>query len=731
MPSKSKTKKDIKVVIVESPTKAKTISKFLDSSYHVTSSFGHIRDLPKSKIGVDVEHDFEPHYIIPRLAKPRVKALKELAKKASEIILATDEDREGEAIAWHIAQILDPEAQVVKPKTRTLKSTQDPSSLPTGDIPKEDKIRDAGLKIPVSSMKRITFHEITKQAIEEALTRPRALDMNLVNAQQARRILDRLVGYELSPFLWKKLVRGLSAGRVQSAALRIIVEREEEIKKFIPQSYWTVEAQLKTKAKQEEFPASLISIDGKKLEKFDIKNTEEADAMVRALERAAWHVSHITKKEFKKTPPPPFTTSTLQQEAGKKIRFSAKQTMMAAQQLYEGVELPGEGSVGLITYMRTDSVQCSENAITEARAVITHTFGKNFVLAEPRKFKTKSKGAQEAHEAIRPTDPKRHPDSMKEQLSAMQWKLYNLIWRRFVASQMEQAIFDTTAIDVAATETADKRSYLFRANGVTKKFGGFLEAYPMKFEDTILPDMAEHDAVDASSVSAEAHATQPPPRYSEASLVKALEEHGIGRPSTYAPTISTIQARGYVEKNKDRRLAPTEMGEKVNAMLVEHFPQIVDIAFTAKMEEELDDVAEGKVVWQKTIREFYEPFHKNLVLKYEEVKKEVLDEKTDEICEKCGGPMIIKMGRFGKFLACSKFPECKNTKTIKKTIGLRCPLCNEGDVVEKRTKKKRTFWGCSRYPDCAYASWENPLNKKKEDPAPTEPEEEESSATEE
>ncbi|MEK7493710.1 MAG: DNA topoisomerase, partial [Patescibacteria group bacterium] len=321
--------------------------------------------------------------------------------------------------------------------------------------------------------------------------------------------------------------------------------------------------------------------------------------------------------------------------------------------------------------------------------------------------------------------------SMKEQLSAMQWKLYNLIWRRFIASQMEQATFDTTAIDIAATETADTRAYMFRANGVTKKFGGFLEAYPMKFEDTILPDLAERDALDATTVNAEAHATQPPPRYSEASLVKALEEHGIGRPSTYAPTISTIQARGYVEKNKDRRLAPTEMGVKVNAMLVEHFPQIVDIAFTAKMEEDLDSVAEGKAVWQKTIREFYEPFHKNLELKYEEVKKEVLDEKTDEICEKCGGPMIIKVGRFGKFLACSKFPECKNTKTIKKTIGLRCPLCNEGDVVEKRTKKKRTFWGCSRYPACTYASWENPLNKKKEEPAPAEPEEEESSATEE
>ncbi|MCR4322503.1 MAG: type I DNA topoisomerase, partial [Candidatus Azambacteria bacterium] len=478
-------------------------------------------------------------------------------------------------------------------------------------------------------------------------------------------------------------------------------------------------------------PASLISIDGKKLEKFDIKDTEEADALVRALEHAAWQVSHVAKKEFKKTPPAPFTTSTLQQEAGKKIRFSAKQTMMTAQQLYEGIELPSEGSIGLITYMRTDSVFCSENAITEARNVITQTFGASFTPAEVRKFKTKSKLAQEAHEAIRPTNPQRHPDGMKDHLSPPQWKLYNLIWRRFIASQMEQAIFDTTAIDIVASETTDARSYIFRANGVTKKFSGFLEAYPMKFEDTVLPPMAEHDAVDATAVNAEAHTTQPPPRYSEASLVKALEEHGIGRPSTYAPTISTIQARGYVEKNKDRRLAPTEMGIKVNTMLVKHFPQIVDIAFTAKMEEDLDSVAEGKTVWQKTIREFYEPFHKNLMEKYDEVEKEVMEEKTDELCEKCGGPMVIKMGRFGKFLACSKFPECKNTKTIRKTIGLRCPLCNEGDVVEKRTKKKRTFWGCSRYPECAYASWENPLNKKKEEPAPTEPEEEEPAANEE
>lgn len=691
MASKSKAKSNT-LIIVESPTKAKTITKFLGSGYTVLSSFGHVRDLPKSKIGVDVENGFEPHYIIPRTAKAHVKDLKEKAKKATDVILATDEDREGEAIAWHIAHVLELDSEKAK---------------------------------------RITFHEITKPAIEEALTHPRNIIMNLVDAQQARRILDRLVGYELSPFLWKKIMRGLSAGRVQSAALRLIAEREEEIKKFIPQEYWSIHAQLKRSQTAEEFSTALVAIDDMKVGKLDIGNQKDANAIVTAVKDASWTVERVTKKETKKMPAAPFTTSTLQQEAARKIRFSAKQTMMTAQQLYEGIEIPGEGSVGLITYMRTDSVNIAESALAQARTMIAKKYGENFVVAGGRKFKTKSKGAQEAHEAIRPTDPARDPENLKDNLTPQQWKLYNLIWRRFMASQMEHALFDTTAVDIAARDTADGRTYIFRANGIVKKFAGFLEAYPTKFEDAVLPDVQEKESLAALAVTPEQHATQPPARYTEASLVKALEEHGIGRPSTYAPTISTIQSRGYVDKDKDRRLLPTEVGLKVNTMLVEHFPAIVDIAFTAQMEEELDGVAEGKTDWRKTLKEFYVPFHENLTKKYDEVVKEKMEETTDQVCEKCGSPMVIKMGRFGRFLACSNFPECKNTKTIKKTTGLKCPKCNEGDVVEKRTKKRRTFWGCSRYPECDYATWENPLKKKEaaaeETAAAAEPNEEEES----
>ena len=666
-------KKTNALIIVESPTKAKTITKFLGSGYTVLSSFGHVRDLPKSKIGVDIENGFEPHYIIPRTAKARVKDLKEKAKKATDVILATDEDREGEAIAWHIAHVLELDSEKAK---------------------------------------RITFHEITKPAIEEALTHPRNIIMNLVDAQQARRILDRLVGYELSPFLWKKGMRGLSAGRVQSAALRLIAEREEEIKKFIPQEYWSIHANLKRSQTTEEFSTALVAIDDAKVGKLDIANEKQARDIVAAVKDASWTVERVTKKETKKMPAAPFTTSTLQQEAARKIRFSAKQTMMIAQQLYEGIELPSEGSVGLITYMRTDSLNVSASALADAQKVIAKKYGENFVFVGGRKFKTKSKGAQEAHEAIRPTDPARDPENLKDHLTPQQWKLYNLIWRRFIASQMEHALFDTTAIDIAARETTDNKTYIFRANGIVKKFAGFLEAYPTKFEDALLPDVQEKESLTALAVTPDQHATQPPARYTEASLVKALEEHGIGRPSTYAPTISTIQSRGYVEKDKDRRLLPTEVGLKVNTMLVAHFPNIVDIAFTAHMEEELDGVAEGKTDWRKILKEFYVPFHENLTRKYDEVVKENMDEKTDQICEKCGSPMIIKMGRFGRFLACSNFPDCKNTKTIKKTIGIACSKCNEGEIVEKRTKKKRTFWGCSRYPACDFATWENPLKKK-------------------
>ncbi|MBI3685309.1 type I DNA topoisomerase [Candidatus Azambacteria bacterium] len=671
------------LIIVESPTKARTISKFLPGAYHVISSYGHMRDLPRSKLGVDTEKNFEPHYIVPQKAKARVKELTAETKNASQIILATDEDREGEAIAWHITQILD--AARAKSKLKNQKET------------------------PTS---RIVFHEITKKAIEAALEHPRALDMNLVNAQQARRVLDRLVGYELSPFLWKKLIRGLSAGRVQSVAVRLIVEREEEIKKFIPQEYWTIDGLFLTAAK-ERIAAHLVKIQDERIDKFAIRNKAAADAIVNEMQHAPYHVASVTKKESRRMPLPPFTTSTLQQDAGRKLRFSAKQTMMVAQQLYEGVELGAHGSVGLITYMRTDSLNLSEDSLSEAKRVVTERFGAPYALGEPRRFKTKSKGAQEAHEAIRPTDPARHPDDIKDFLDIKQWKLYNLIWRRFIASQMTPAVFDTTAVDIQAAGAGGK-TFTFRANGVVKKFAGFLAAYPIKFEDALLPEVAKGEKLDAEKVEGVAHFTEPPPRFTEASLVKALEEYGIGRPSTYAPTLSTIQARGYIDKNEQRRLQPTEIGVKVNALLTEHFPHIVDIAFTAHMEEEFDKIAEGKAPWQEMIKAFYGPFHQNLTAKYEEVKKEIMEEKTDQVCEKCGKPMVIKTGRFGKFLACTGFPDCKNTKTIKKTTGITCPDCNEGELLERKTKKKRIFWGCSRYPDCKYATWANPLKKKEE-----------------
>ncbi len=693
MALKSKMKKDKILIIVESPTKARTISKFLDDSYIVLSSFGHVRDLPKSKLGVDPENNFEPYYLIPQKAKANVKVLKAAAEKTKEIILATDEDREGEAIAWHITKML---TEVKKSRSK-----------------KPDAVQPVA---PQYDFRRIVFHEITKSAILEALEHPRELNNNLVDAQQARRILDRLVGYELSPFLWKKLMRGLSAGRVQSAAVRLIVEREDEIKKFLAQEYWTVEASLSLTHSDMPFSATLIQKDGKKLDKFDISNKETADAIVSASQKAQYTIKSVTKKEFRKVPAAPFTTSTLQQEGAKKLRFTARQTMMFAQQLYEGVEINEGAAAGLITYMRTDSVNIAQEALDKARAVIKELYGDNYSLETPRRFKTKSKLAQEAHEAIRPTDPARTPEMLKTYLSPQQFKLYDLIWRRFMASQMEVAVFDTTTIDISAIPDNSKETYLFRANGVIKKFEGFLAVYPMKFEDATLPECAENDELSLKNVEGIQHFTQPPARYTEASLIKALEEHGIGRPSTYAPTISTIQTRNYVEKNDQRRLQPTEIGTKVDTMLKEHFPQIVDIAFTANMEEKLDGVAEGTVNWREMISEFYWPFHENLTKKYEEVKEDKPpEEKTDEVCEKCGKPMVIKTGRFGKFLACSGFPECKNTKTIKKTIGIKCSQCNEGDLVEKRTKKKRTFWGCSRYPECDFATWKNPLAKDKAD----------------
>lgn len=643
---------------MESPTKAKTISKFLGDGFKIESSYGHIRDLPKSKLGIDVENNFEPKYVIPTKARKRVNELKKEAEKSNEIILATDEDREGEAISWHLVQAL-------------------------------------GIK----NSKRIAFHEITEKAIKEALEHPRDIDLNLVDSQQARRILDRLVGYELSPFLWKKVFRGLSAGRVQSVAVRLIVDREREIQAFIPQEFWSIEAELKKDSRT--FLSKLIKKDGKTLDKLEIKNKKEADEILDDLKNAEYKVEKIERKEVRRNPSAPFTTSTLQQEAINKLGFSAKQTMMLAQQLYEN---------GFITYMRTDSVNLSEDSLKSAKQVIEKNLGKEFALAEPRRFKTKSKGAQEAHEAVRPAFPENTPADLKSKLDARQNKLYDLIWKRFIACQMKEAIFDSTTVDVEAGQ-----KYIFRATGQILKFEGWLKIYPSKFTENDLPELKEKEKLELVKLSPNQHFTEPPPRYSEATLVKILEEYGIGRPSTYAPIISTIQSRNYVSKNEQKKFTPTEIGFMVNDLLVDHFPEIVDVNFTAKMEENLDEIAEGKIKWAPVIKEFYGPFHKNLEEKYEKVEKKNTEEETDEICEKCGKPMVIKYGRFGKFLACSGFPECKNAKPIKKelkTIGMKCPTCKEGDVIIKRTKRGRIFYGCSRWPECDYASWKNPMEEK-------------------
>ena len=670
--SKNKKTNELKLVIVESPTKARTISGFLGDEYQIESSYGHVRDLPKSKLGIDTTNNFEPSYIIPVKARKRVNELKKLAAKATEIILASDEDREGEAIAWHIANILD-----------------------------------------IKNAKRIVFHEITKTAINEALAHPREIEMNLVDAQQARRVLDRLVGYELSPFLWRKFFRGLSAGRVQSVAVRLIADREKEIQAFQPQEYWSVEAELLTISNLKSqisnpFTAYLYKKDGKVLDKLEIKNKEESDRILKDLDGAEYKVAEVESKEARRLPGAPFTTSSLQQESSNKLGYSAKQTMMLAQQLYEA---------GYISYMRTDSVNLSQDSLSAAKTFIDSNYGKDYSLDEPRKFKNKAKGAQEAHEAIRPTSPSRTSDSMKDNLDAKQYKVYDLIWRRFIACQMQLAVFDSATADISAN------NFIFRANGSTLKFDGWLKIYPSKFTENILPPLAENEILNLKELKPEQHFTEPPPRYNEASLIKAMEEHGIGRPSTYAPTIATIQARNYVAKNEQRRFAPTETGNMVNDILVAHFPQIVDINFTAKMEEDLDRIAEGQVKWVPVIKEFYEPFHENLLKKETEVEKKNMEEKTDEVCPNCGKPMVIKQGRFGKFMACSGFPECKTAKPIKnpaREIGMKCPKCAEfspediGDIVMKKTRKGRVFYGCSRYPKCDYASWKNPMENNSE-----------------
>lgn len=663
----------MKLIIVESPTKSKSISKFAGKGYEVLSSYGHVRDLPRRELGVDIDADFEPKYVIPTKAKKAVKALKDSAKKAETIILATDEDREGEAIAWHVLQVLE---KIMKDKDH----------------------------------QRIVFHEITKKAIDKALKNPRQIDMNLVQAQQARRILDRLVGYKLSPFLWKKVVKGLSAGRVQSVVVKLIVDRERERDAFKPDEYWSIEAELQKQKKPDKLTARLVKKGKKAIPKLGIKDKKGSEKILDDLEEAKYKIIKVEAKTVQKYPAPPFKTSTLQQEAAQKLGFSSKQTMRIAQQLYEGVGLK-RGATGLITYHRTDSLNLSTEAVEAARKYIQSKFGSKYILKDPRIYKTKSKGAQEAHEAIRPTKADRHPDVIKRRLNPQQYRLYNLIWRRFIACQMASAILDAVAIDISAK--GKKSSYTFRANGSTIKFDGFLKIYLVKkLKEAFLPKLTKNEILELIKLIPEQHFTQPPARYTEASLIKILEKYGIGRPSTYAPIISTIQDRGYTTKDEQKRFAPAEIGYIVTDILKEHFAEIVDVDFTADMEKDLDKIAQGKRSRVAILKAFYGPFEKNLEKKYKEVEKKNLEEPTDKICPDCGSNMVIKLGRFGKFYACPKFPECKHTEPIVHSTGVKCPECKKGDLVERKTRRGKTFYSCSKYPKCKFALWDKPINEE-------------------
>jgi DNA topoisomerase-1 len=664
----------MQLVIVESPTKSKTINKFLGPDFKVLSSYGHVRDLPEKKFGVDIENGFKPQYVIIPRAKKNIELLKKESQKADSVILATDEDREGESIAWHLVQIL-----------------------------------NLNKKNPYQ---RIVFHEITKSAIKDALQNPRKININLVDSQQARRILDRIVGYKLSPFLWKKVARRLSAGRVQSVAVRLVVERERERENFVPQEYWTIEALLKSqRADQEwEFRTLLVKKDEKTIPKLEIKSKKEVEKIQKDLKGAEYKVSAIEKKEVKRNPLPPFTTSTLQQEAWKRFRFPVKLTMGIAQKLYEK---------GLTTYHRTDSLNLSNLALFGAKKWILKNYGKDYWAGFLRKYKAKGK-VQEAHEAIRPTYPDKTPASLtetkKEKLEEKQLKLYDLIWKRFIASQMAEALFDSTKIDILATGNKEQKisNYTFRATGQILKFDGFLKVYPLKFEENLLPSLEKNEPLELIKLIPSQHFTQPPPRYTEASLIKELEKNDIGRPSTYAPIISTIQGRNYVIKDDKRRFKPTEIGIVVNDLLVNHFPKIVDMGFTAKMEENLDKIANSKKKWVPVVKEFYVPFEKNLKQKEKEIPhKKLTYEKTKKTCPQCGGNIVIKLGRYGKFYACSNFPKCKHTEPLEKnTLGIKCPKCKKGEIVEKRTKKGKIFYGCPNWPECDFALWDKPINEK-------------------
>jgi len=650
----------MKLIIVESPTKSKSISQFLDKEYKVLASFGHVRDLPENKFGVDIKNNFKPTYIVLPKARERIKKIKEEVKKSDVVFLCTDPDREGESIAWHLVSLLKLNGE--KPYFRAV------------------------------------FHEITKEAVKEALKNPRKIDMNLVNAQQARRILDRIVGYKLSPLLWRKIAKGLSAGRVQSVALRLIVEREKEIQDFKPKEYWTIEAKLKSqksKGKTEEFMAVLVKKDGKILDQFAIKNEKEAKEIVEDVKGAEFKVLKIEKKEVKRNPPEPFTTSTMQQVAWQKFAWPAKKTMQIAQQLYE---------IGCITYHRTDSLNLSEFALKMAEDFILKNFGKDYY--ERRVYKTKSKVAQEAHEAIRPTNVKNLPEILDKKLNPQQLKLYDLIWRRFLSSQMAKAIFDKTEVEILA------KNYGFLAKGQVLKFDGFLKVYPIKFEEEILPELEVGEILEVLEILPLQHFTQPPPRYTEATLIKELEKYGIGRPSTYAPILTTIQERNYVKKDEKKRFYPTSVGILVNDLLVKHFPEIVDINFTAKMEDNLDKIANGQKNWVEALKEFYIPFKENLDKKYKEIKEVGILEKTDKTCPKCGAKLLVRISKYGKFLACSNYPKCNYKFDLENSTQILCPKCNTGVIMKKKSKRGKVFWRCSNYPDCDFVLWSEPTGEK-------------------
>ena len=676
---------DKDLVIVESPAKARTIERFLGNKYVAKASMGHVRDLPRREVGVEID-SFKPKYQTLADKKKIVAELKAAAKEAKVVYLATDPDREGEAIAWHLIE---------------------------------------AVKISTNKIRRVVFHEITQNAVNEAFENPRGLDMDLINAQQARRVLDRLVGYDLSPVLWKKVRRGLSAGRVQSVALRLIVDRESEIHAFIKEEYWSIEALLKRQAEgsNETLEAQLRSIKGEK-GRLEIANGEEAGAITSDLRPAAYNVATVTKKEQKRRPSAPFITSTMQQEGVRKLRFTARRTMAIAQQLYEGVDIGGDGSEGLITYMRTDSTNVAATALSEANQYIKEKFGPNYAPSKPRVFSKKSKGAQEAHEAIRPTSIYRDPATVRPHLTSEQFRLYDLIWKRMLASQMSDALLDMTTIDIEASGTPTGKVYEFRVTGSVLKFPGFRRLYLEGKDDaaesdddeSTLPNLNEGEALKSLLITPEQHFTQPPPRYTEATLVKALEEQGIGRPSTYAPTLATVTDRDYARKDQGR-FVPTKLGTAVSGLLTTHFPDIMDVGFTARIEEELDDVANGEREWGPVLKEFYGPFSESVtraLTEAERIPRDQIDEETDEVCEVCGRPMVIKSGRFGRFISCSGFPECKASRPLLERVGVECPDCGN-ELVERQGKGKgkgrgRTkFYGCSNYPACTFAVSRRPL----------------------